>query len=397
VLYNGGLEVVTPRRSVGRRLRGSIALQWLPTPRVEAHFVLPNPKPQDLHGAIDLGFTVRPLAPRPSPQRPRYDLTPRSRAKSRQTMHGSCDLATPEFGDGSALTEIRFHVANFPLVHGRSIAYDTHLAHARLAFSWNGWSLMMDQVPMASEAEQDLHASGGYRLTHTGSLTRAGGEEFSADAAQRVMEAFGYLLMFACGANCGPLLPVGFGGAGDPAWAYWRTPGVQPWRSRFMWLDKVAGAAQLEALFPVFMEKWSDPLTEGVLRRVLHYYVASNTPPSVDASMVLAFVALEILERLTLPGIRGDADSRLRQMLKQHHVPTEVPRGLRHLLQAKNANYWNDAPKTLAEMRHRIVHPELQLPDLPVDARVQGWLLVTWYIELLLLAVLGYEGRTGTG
>jgi hypothetical protein len=164
-----------------------------------------------------------------------------------------------------------------------------------------------------------------------------------------------------------------------------------------MWLDKVAGAAQLEAMFPAFLEKWSDPVTEAVLRRVLHYYVASNTPPSVDASLVLAFVALELLERLALPDVGGDADSRIRRMLQQYDIPLEVPRGLRHLLRVKNGNHWNDAPKTLAEMRHRVVHPDLaQLTnphaDLPVDARAEAWLLVIWYIELLVLAIVGYDG-----
>jgi hypothetical protein len=398
VLYKGMLEIATPARWAGRRLRGSIALHWLPTPHVNAHYVLINATLPDIYRTFDeRGITVKPVAAQPPPQRPRSDMTPRSRSKS-TTIHGSCALSALEIGDGSALTEVRLHIANFPSIRGRSVSHGDHLSPSRLLFSWNGWCLTMDGTPTAAEARQDLDTSSGYRLTHTASLKRTGGEEFSADAAQPMIDAFSYLLMFASGANCGPILPVGFSSTGHPAWARWATPGVQPWRSRFMWLDDLSGAAQLEALFPVFLEKWNDPLTQAVLRRVFHYYVASSTPPSVDASLVLAFVALELLERLVLPDIAGDADSRVRRMLQRYNIPLEVPNHLRHLLQVKNRHHWNDAAKTLAEMRHRIVHPDLaQLTtdpraDPPVDARVEAWLLVVRYVELLVLAILGYDG-----
>jgi hypothetical protein len=165
-----------------------------------------------------------------------------------------------------------------------------------------------------------------------------------------------------------------------------------------MWLDTARGAKQLEGLFPVWQDAWSDRRTEYILRGALHYYVASNTPPSVDASLVLAFVALELLERLVLPDVRGSADSRVRKMLRQYDIPIEVPRGFQNLLRVKNKNHCADAPKTLAEMRHRVVHPDLaHLPttpddELPVPARIDAWLLVTWYIELLVLAMIGYNG-----
>jgi hypothetical protein len=43
-------------------------------------------------------------------------------------------------------------------------------------------------------------------------------------------------------------------------------------------------------------------------------------------------------------------------------------------------------------MRHRVAHPELTAPDLPVTARTEAWLLVTWYIELVILGLIGYDG-----
>jgi hypothetical protein len=177
VLYKGMLEVATPVRWAGRRLRGSIALHWLPTPRVEAHYVITNATVPDMYRTFDeRRLTVKPAAAHPPPQRPRSDVTPRSRSKT-TTIQSSCDLATPEVGDGSALTEIRLHIANFPLIHGRSISHGDRLSHSRLLFTWDGWCLMLDGTPTAAEAEQNLSASSGYRLTHTGSLTRTGGEE----------------------------------------------------------------------------------------------------------------------------------------------------------------------------------------------------------------------------
>jgi hypothetical protein len=95
VLYKGELEVVTPTRWAGRRFRGSIALHWLPAPRVGAHFVIPNATVPDIYRAFDeRGVTVRPVAARPSPQRPRYDLTLRV-AQVLQTLPTGEPLRAP--------------------------------------------------------------------------------------------------------------------------------------------------------------------------------------------------------------------------------------------------------------------------------------------------------------
>jgi len=325
VLYRGDLEVVAPARSVGRRVRGTVVLRWLPTPRVEAHFIIPRPAKRDLkRWPIDVS-TVRPVTDRPPSQVDRRYLRPTTRSAP-PVIHGTCDLDSPEIGDGSALAALRLHVVNFPLVNGRPVAYGGRLARSRLTLAWAGWRIDLDEIPTAADAEEDLKRSGGYRFTHVGVLTRDDEGLFVAAEAMVFVDALAYFLMFASGANCGPVLPVGFAASGDPCWAYWRTPGADSWRVRFMWLDEVFGAAQLEAAFPLFMERWADPATQKLLRKALHYYEASNTPPSVDASLVLAFVGLEVLERLALPGIRGDADSRVRKLANMHGIPLGVPK-----------------------------------------------------------------------
>src|SRR4029077_16468527 len=72
--------------------------------------------------------------------------------------------------------------------------------------------------------------------------------------------------------------------------------------------------------------------------------------------------------------------------------PIAIPKRLEQLILLKNRNSWTDGPKTLIEMRHRVAHPQVTSPRLSVPARVEGWLLMTWYIELVILALIGYDG-----
>ena len=391
VLYAGPLEATEPVQELGRVVRGSVALGWLPTPHVYARFVIARPTRSDLVAAFGSISSVRPVTTSIPGQRPARDLVPRTRARP-ITMHATAS-SSPEVGTHHGFAEARFHLANFPLVHGASVRYGDGLRRARLTFRWAGWTIDLDETPDAQSAQESLETRGGYRLTHVGRIVRDDAALFDVGELRRLLDALGYFYAFAAGASCGPVLPVAFDASGHAIWAMWRAPGVDSWLPRFMWLDRHHGRAQLESLFPSFMNVWHDATTELQLRKVIHYYAASNLPPSIDAALVLAFVALEILERWTLGApLPRDADTRLRNTLTRHGIPHSIPPSLPDLAAVKNKNGWTDGPKSLTEMRHRVAHPDPAVAELPISARMDAWLLVTGYIELIVLAVTQYSG-----
>jgi hypothetical protein len=392
VLYAGPLEATDPVQELGRVVRGSIALSWLPTPHVDARFVIGRPTRSDLVAQMGSISSVRPVTTSILPQRRARDLFPRTRARP-ITIHATTALSSHEVGTDHGFAEARFHLANFPLIHGASVRYGDVLRRARLTFRWAGWTVDLDETPDSRSAQESLESRGGYRLTHVGRIVRDDAVLFDAGQLRRLLEALGYFYAFAAGARCGPVLPVAFDASGHAIWAMWRAPGVDSWLPRFMWLDRHHGRAQLESLFPSFMSVWHDAAAELQLRKVIHYYAASNLPSSIDAALVLAFVALEILERWTLgTPLPRDADTRLRNTLTRHGIPRSIPPSLPDLAAVKNKNSWTDGPKALTEMRHRVAHPDPAVAELPISARMDAWLLVTGYIELIVLAIAQYSG-----
>lgn len=64
-------------------------------------------------------------------------------------------------------------------------------------------------------------------------------------------------------------------------------------------------------------------------------------------------------------------------------------------LKATGKTRW-EGPEILFELRNAMVHPPKHLDDIQWpegEELVDAWLLGTWYLELGLLRVLGYDGK----
>jgi hypothetical protein len=150
-------------------------------------------------------------------------------------------------------------------------------------------------------------------------------------------------------------------------------------------------------------ERLSDPKRGRVARHLAQSYVASNRGGFLEQRITIAFAALELLswQRAVLEGgadpdkhDKKGADWRLRALLTNAKVPiTPVPGHLPALKAFASDEGLGDAPKAVAEVRHRITHPKV-LDDLydREQLLIEAWWLTVRYLELLILHWVGYTG-----
>ena len=76
-------------------------------------------------------------------------------------------------------------------------------------------------------------------------------------------------------------------------------------------------------------------------------------------------------------------------LLQAHGIPSNIPTELTDLLNAAVQRQWHSGPKALAGVRNQLVHPGRHGGAPYYDA----WRLAEWYVELVLLHMLSFEGE----
>ena len=75
--------------------------------------------------------------------------------------------------------------------------------------------------------------------------------------------------------------------------------------------------------------------------------------------------------------------------LKKLNIESDLPNSCKKLKEVKN---WKNGPHALTEVRNDLVHPKEKLGNLSHYVHHEAWNLGQWYIEMMLLNKLGYEG-----
>ena len=312
--------------------------------------------------------------------------------------------------DGDCDTVV-FHVPNFVDYHGATVrdAQATAFWHGRLALESAMWRWTLDRTQRGNALLGFLGDAGGYAITHVGHLERRDGQPFAWADAEQALVQIGYFLSFLRGQWCRPALPVGF--ANDvPIQQQWGAPHLSAWRYRPSWFPHraVLDTAALNTAFGTFMDRFDDAVWGEPLVSALHWYVEANlNAGGIEGALILAATALELLAwaylvqaHVVLAGPAFNATSAadaLRLLLQHTGIPTAIPPALGALHAVAVA--WNavDGPDLFIKLRNRIVHPptrssQLSIIAIPRDERQQAHDLGLWYLELVLLRVMNYDG-----
>lgn len=303
-------------------------------------------------------------------------------------------------GTAGPCSTVKFHVINFP---DFMLQRDGQARRNHLKLMDHDFDIEIDPVPNLDEVLRGLKEEGGYGITHWGALTRRNGEPIEFSQAETELYKLHSFLSFARGAWAGLFAPRGVGGDGEIVWSEWGDRLVSEWKSPTSWWDR-HNAQALESGYEGFSRRWGNPYWREVLNTAIYWYLRSNGAGSgagVDGGVILTQAALERVawarlvqewESVSEPGFRKlYASDQLRLLLSRMRVPRRIPATMTELLTLGQPLNW-DGPRALTEIRNSLVHPSKNQraggKRLPY---FEAWNLGQWYLELSLLALIGFD------
>ena len=402
VLFRGRVDLVGTAST--ERHRGGIVLDWLPSPTLTtwARGAASELATDSIMGSADVTITPR-TARRGVPRQAK--TTRGGRRKAAMSFETSSHLLTYECGDGTAaLSHGLLHVANFPRLQGRPVAWpDGSIGPGRLLFEGGGWSVTIDPVQHVAALEDELKKDGGFALTHTAKVERTSGATFTSAELQDLTDAITFFCWLCTEVRCGPMLPVGFNEQGQAVWARWSPTRTESFPAARTWLDTLH-ASEAETLFPTFMARFGDPYWRQVLSHAIAYLVEAGRPDTVERAIIMAQVLLEAASYSWLVEERKlrthdsfedrTAAQNIRAMLLDMRVPVAIPKNLTALATARSKRGTPvDGPQALVLKRNENIHRRRPAPASNYDPLIDAWRLGAWYSELAVLRLCGFAGQ----
>jgi hypothetical protein len=395
VLYDGPATEINS----GRDCRLRVVARWLPSQDVRwtAHFAAPGPKAWSTAAEV------------------RFRLKARGAYSGQEVAGQAHDSASGWMAGGAVVGRTEAAVAavlvqwiNLGDVGGggwlEAVAGDGTRQRWPGRQSWRlgEWTMAVDARPDLRAAIETLKKTGKYAVTHLGMLRRTDRRPFTAEECQPVLTAYQLASSFVLGRFTCPALAEARDDGGRLVWREWGARLADPLGGVVAWWN--SAAAPIADPIRLLGERLLDPTRDRVARHLAQSYVASNRGGFVEQRITIAFAALELLswQRAVLEsGADPDkhenkrADWRLRALLTNAKVPiASVPAHLSALKAFAHDEGLGDAPKAVAEVRHRLTHPKV-LEDLYDRRRplTEAWMLTVRYLELLILHWVGYTGR----
>ena len=284
---------------------------------------------------------------------------------------------------------VQFKVINYP-----SLRHETRTALLRS----DHWAVELQPLPDLHEARKFLASESGYALTHQGSIRRLDGESFSIKQAKENLDALHSLLSFARGGSCGLSLISGKDEDGNTVWEQWGSYSTFPWLSLSSWVDHRHDCEQvLSGAWPGLLKALQQTRQSSGdrFRIALYWYLRSNEADSPYVGIVLTQAALERLAGEILDKVgrerdkTGRAEDIIRAAVLQIGVNPEIPVSCRELRDLGRDG--GDGPSTLVKIRNDLIHQKM-FENVSLGAHTEAHNVGQWYVELLLLWLIGYDG-----
>ena len=259
------------------------------------------------------------------------------------------------------------------------------------------WLVEITAAPNLSEVKKALAATGGYGITHSGTIKRTDGADFSAADVERLLHGLSLFLSFARGAYCGLTLIQGKSRDGQVAWERWGADRVTTWFDPPSWFDR-NHSRLLANVFPGFWRRYQE--REEALRTVITLYLDSNLGRShgvgLDGGLILTQAALERLAHGV--GVKKTG-KRIAKALVENGICEKAlcipPDSCPELARLATEHGWKHGPHALVAMRNEVVHPSQKYGRLSPRAYYEAWNLGQWYLELMLLSRFEARGEFG--
>ncbi len=299
------------------------------------------------------------------------------------------------------VSSVIFHIFNFCDYVGERVQYkeSENERRDRLVLPSDNWAVTIDAVEDAKPNIEEVKGTRGYAVTHVGKLELTSGGSFKYEDAQKALNSLGYLLSFARGLGCFPILLSGQDKNGEEVWQAWGLQPTSPWRHTSSWFTGLRAVEMLPSISNEFFKKFKEPLWEQTIRRAIYWYIQSNTFSGLDGSIILGQTALETLSWNLLVNDRRAMDkgafkktnaaNQIRLLLSFCQIPLNVPASCTALNKLSKEYNLDDGPAVITFVRNKIVHPSKT--TIPSEVYNEARSLMLHYVELSLLSILSYS------
>lgn len=323
-----------------------------------------------------------------------------AKGKFRRMLHSDKD---PSFIEGTVTFPsdaldcgyIKFYIIN-------SMNYPSGLRMVE-----NGWIVRIDTIRATKNPIVQVGETGGFIITHTGTLKRIDEPTFALSEGIKYLRAIHFFTSFMRGAWCGPILSRGYK-SGEVVWQDGITGRQSAWTRSHGCMDgHNPSIKSIEMLFQNFMTKWQSQDGDAIESLVQWYVEASLNAGGIEGSIVLVHAALELLANLKKD--EGPAYLKIRNLIKDLEISPDLTEKQENLkltydeseyspkLKKGAPDKW-DGPRIFSSLRNAIVHDKEKrddrppLYDVPNVARQEALKLGLWYLELSFLKLLNYRG-----
>jgi len=319
-------------------------------------------------------------------------------AKQDQGNRSIVALDEIQAGDLASASQIAFHVSGALNASLTPVAISGGARQPQIDFQFPGWDLVL------AIDNPDLDGSG---FSAFGRATPTS-LPISVDGVERLGRWLFILLSFVANRELGIGPTCGLNAEGQVVWLDCGPPRLKLGKGVINWCTPRLVSAALPQLAAGFEAFETDEAMEVIVDRAIGYALAANGDEVIDVRIPIACSGLELLAWAVLQRHRwlidGDARRKLgaaaavRLLLKWAGIPTAIPQSLPALeaWRKKSSQPDWEGPEVLFNVRNGMVHPPKRLsdPEWPDGEELfEAWQLGTWYLELVLLRILGYEGE----
>lgn len=316
-------------------------------------------------------------------------------------------------GRDCEISESRFHLINWPEFFGKGNyvlqkSENSWQAFGRLSFSLDDWDIDISPLENFKALIEQVEESGGSAITHAGSITKRGGNLFSADELQQLIDDINNIFSFILGRWSHTCLHVGMLPNGEKARELLGVPTSNS--DRFDGSRSVFDIHHPELFIDLAVQLFSlikHPDWRKEFYKIAYFYVNSNSAGrglNVDLALIPAQSCLELLSWIYCISDRKllsqrafesrgglNAYERIKLLLRSLDIPLNIPESCDSLLSSPGKK-WEDGPAAIVELRNRIVHPT-ETRKTPSRTYYDAWKLAMWYIEMVVLRRSGYSGK----
>jgi hypothetical protein len=394
VVYVGDLDVETSRTRI--TAPGQLELRLFPRASFVARFSGPpdrvSPRLVFEHDATVAVPQGRPLTP---PSRSSLPSDPGGRS----WIEIHFPVSHLEAGDPRSAVRFVVHLSqSFQQPEMlRPVELSDGASQCQVVFSLPGWNLVL--APIA-EPNGDGDFGAVVEATPLSSPV-------DATAIEELKHRLFFILSLISSREVGIGPICGLSQEEEIVWAAWGSPVLRPQKSIATWCPGHLVAPALPLVADGYAQVVEDRALQAVVDRAINHLLSADSPEVLDVRVPVACSGLEVLSWAVLRRQGWIAQDTFRQMnagaalrllIAWSGIDADLPGSLPALIARRKrlGQRGDGGPEVLFNVRNAVIHPprSLDAPDWPsVDELFESWQLATWYLQLVVLRVLGYEGE----